>query len=747
MPLSAQKATHFRIEGTVKDASGAAVARAQVILSGKNVQAQRITDAQGHFAFEDVPVSQATLRVRAEGFAPAERAWQASTEGPASIQIALAPARRVERVTVTATRTEERVSDTAASTTVLTSQELSATAALTLDDSLRQVPGFVLFRRNGSLTANPTSQGVSLRGVGASGASRAAVLEDGVPLNDPFGGWVYWDRIPRESIEAVEVVEGGMSDLYGNSALGGVINIIPRREHESSLSLETSFGNERTPAASLAASLRRGRWLAELGGDALRTDGYIPVSEASRGAVDTAVASQHRVANLRLTRLISTQGRMFVRGSIFEESRKNGTLLQTNDTRLRQITIGADWESEAVGALQFRAYGGPQLFDQSFSSIAPDRNSEALVRLQRVPSQQVGGTAQWSRPVGTRQTWVVGLDESEVRGASNELVYTQGRVSSAVGAGGRQHNTGLFAEDLVRLTPTWMLTAAARYDRWHNEGGLSTTRPLAPPGPVRVSNFPDRTEQAFSPRLGIVHRLRENLMVRASAYRAFRAPTLNELYRSFRLGNVLTLANSTLRAERLTGGEGGASYTLLDRRVVLRGTLFWDEISQPIANVTLSVQPNLITRERENLGSTRQRGADMEAEVHVRETLTLSGGYQFVDSTVLRFPAAPALEGLLIPHVPRNEFTLQARYSRPRRITLGIQGRWVGKEFDDDQNLLPLNSYFALDAMISHPLAHAVEVFAAVENILDQRCDVSRTPVLTLGPPVLASVGVRANFK
>ena len=115
----------------------------------------------------------------------------------------------------------------------------------------------MLYRRNGSLTANPTSLGVSLRGVGTSGASRALVISDGIPLTDPFGGWVYWDRIPMTSVSAVEVVEGGVSDLYGGDALGGVINVIPRRLRDSSLSLETFYGNEQTPDASLTASLRQ----------------------------------------------------------------------------------------------------------------------------------------------------------------------------------------------------------------------------------------------------------------------------------------------------------------------------------------------------------------------------------------------------------------------------------------------------------------------------------------------------------
>src|SRR6266545_1990015 len=129
---------------------------------------------------------------------------------------ALLIAQTSETITVTATRTETRIADTPSSVVVLSQKTLETTAAATIDDALRQVPGFTLFRRTGSRVANPTSQGVSLRGIGASGASRALVVDNGIPLNDPFGGWVYWGRIPRLALDRVEILRGGASDLYGS---------------------------------------------------------------------------------------------------------------------------------------------------------------------------------------------------------------------------------------------------------------------------------------------------------------------------------------------------------------------------------------------------------------------------------------------------------------------------------------------------------------------------------------------------
>src|SRR5206468_8977749 len=172
-----------------------------------------------------IPRESFVLEITAEGFAIIKQRMSPVTDLSNQLRFVLSPTNVTGEVTVTATRTNTRLEETAASIVVLGPKELETTAAMTLDDSLRQVPGFSLFRRTGSRTANPTTQGVSLRGVGASGASRAVVLADGIPLNDPFGGWVYWGRIPRESLSHIEVLRGGASGLYGSGALGGIVNI------------------------------------------------------------------------------------------------------------------------------------------------------------------------------------------------------------------------------------------------------------------------------------------------------------------------------------------------------------------------------------------------------------------------------------------------------------------------------------------------------------------------------------------
>jgi len=742
--ITAQAQTSFDITGTVVDQNNAAIEGARVQLkSATRIVATTVTDGDGHFVYAAKEPSGTDIVIEAKGFAPGHITISSTTKFP--LRIVLSPQSPSGQVTISATRTPTPADQTGASIAILNSQNLQTTAAVTLDDALRQVAGFSLFRRSGSRTANPTSQGVSLRATGASGASRALVLADDIPLNDPFGGWIYWDRVPRESIHDVEVLLGGASHLYGSAALGGVIDITTKQPNTNSLSLAASYGSETSPNVSLFASATKNGWSASIAAETFHTDGYVLVPEAERGRIDTPAGTRDLVTNLRIERTFGTTLRFFAAASVFGESRTNGTPLQTNRTHLRQFAFGNSWDSSRLGSISARVYGGTQTYDQNFSAISADRNSETLTRVQRVPAQVFGASVQWSKLIGAKHTVVAGFDGREVRGASDELVYVSGRPSSRIGAGGREREAGVYVEALNQFGSHFFVNAGGRLDHWQNYSALSASTPVSAQNPTAVSFFPDRTENAVSPYASVVYRFSERLAATASITRAFRAPTLNELYRSFRVGNVLTLANENLQAERLTGGEAGLRLST-NNKVALRGSFFWNDITRPVANVTLTTSPALITRQRQNLGRTRSRGLELQSDVNLSRRWNLTGSYLFADAVVVDFPASSLLEGLWLPQVPRHQLTIQTRYENPSVVTVGLQARASSSQFDDDLNQFRLDSYFTLDALVSRRLNRRLEIFGAVENIFDQRYEVGKTPVTTLGPSILVRAGIRLRL-
>ena len=707
-------------------------------------ESSTLTGSDGSFAFNTKSGSELEISIAANGFTTTRRTIPEGTRDE-DLVIVLQPETVSTKIEVTASRTTLSVDEAPQSVQVLNTTEIHTSGALEVDDFLRQVAGFDQFRRSSSRTSNPTTQGVSMRGMGSSGASRALVLLDGVPIADPFGGWVNWSQIPRESLESAEIAKGGASDLYGGQALSGVAQLLTKTPEGTDASLDLSYGNERTPNASGYLGHSFGKWLASGAAEYFRTDGYIPVEFSQRGAVDNNANSLHRNGQLEVQREFSQRSRFFLSGLGYDDSRHNGTIIEVNRTRAWQAVTGLDLEGSSDSLLQIRGYGGTETYHQTFASVAADRNSETLARVQQVPSRQFGLSAQYTRALGWN-TLLGGVEFARITGESDDEIFTLGRPSSVVNAGGIIRNTGVFAEDIARITGRWLVTGVIRFDDWQTVNGFSRTVAL-PSGATAPTQFADRSETAWNPKLATTFRVNDRVALKGSAYRSFRSPTLNELYRSFRLGNTLTTANPFLRSERLTGWELGPAEKLFKGKLNLRQGFFWATVHRPIANVTLSTTPALVTRQRQNLGSTRARGVEAQADWGIMKWIDVSAQYQFVDAVVTAFPVDPSLIGLQVPEVPRHEFTFQARYSNPRLLTVAFQGRNNSSVFDDDRNTLALDRYFKIDVFISRRLNSYADIYAAAENLLNDHYMVARTNVITLASPLVARAGLQLHLR
>ncbi len=729
------------IRGTVLDPTSLPISGASIEYRSASTTQSITTDSRGEFQFANVAPT-GTLIIHHSGFTTITLAIAADFLSDA-LQIRMSAAPLLERISVSASDDHE-IPATSASQFEISRDTINQSASLTLDDILREVPGFTLFRRSDSLFANPTTQGVSLRGVGANGASRAAVLLDGIPLNDPFGGWVYWNEIPSASIASMEVINGGASDMYGSAALGGVINLTSRAVTQSFATAVISYGTENTPFLSFDAGTVIHGWGISASEQSLRTSGYILVPADQRGSIDTPAGTSDLAGSLQLSHKLGAQGNFFARFSDLAESRDNGTPVQTNNTRLPSLAVGADFEPSIAGTFSLRAYASDEVFNQNFSSIAANRDSEILTDTQRSPSYQYGGAAQWQRTFHARHTITAGIDAREVHGHSFEITSNAAGPTADVDAGGTQRIIGYFAQDTFLFAPNWLLTFGGRVDNWLNSAGFANRFPL-PSGPLAANAFPNRPETAFSPRVSLAHSFNHGITASASVYRAFRAPTLNELYRNFRVGSVVTDANPALTAEILTGGEAGVSIQKWRDRLIIRGDFFWSDIEDPVANVTLTSTPTLITRERENLGAIQARGAEISAELHLPKNLRLTGGYILTSSTVISFNANPALVGLQVPQVAKNQFNIQLSYAGGP-WTASVQTRFIGNQFDDDQNLLPLGRAFIADAEISRRIHSHFTIFVAAQNLLNDRYTVARTPFTNVGPPASARAGLRLDW-
>jgi outer membrane receptor protein involved in Fe transport len=652
----------------------------------------------------------------------------------------------VTTITVTAYRTPLGALESPVTTRLLSQRALNTTAAVTLDGQIRQIPGLELFRRSSSLVANPTSQGVSLRGLGSTSASRTLVTDDDVPLNDPIGGWIHWQEQPGLALQSVELVRGGASDLYGSSAIGGVINMIPVRPTSRQAELRSSYGAEGTYDDSLLLQANHGPWGLLTSGGLIGTNGFIQEAPSQRGPVDVA-SNVHSQNALLLGEHDNGPLRLFLRGNGFNESRHNGTPYQINATRLIRYAAGADWQAPHSATLVARIYGSSERYRQTFSSLSNLPNAanpgctfrcgETPTRFTYIPVNELGAAAHWNQPLSVGLLLVAGADVHDVRFWDREQTY--GSSATLTNLHDHQRDSAAWIEAMW-VHKGWTLAESSRMDWFQNYDGhqLTWTGSTWTPSATQP---PQRNENIFDPRLGLSRKFSTHWAVSASGFRAFRAPTPSELYRSTQVGNKLTNPNGNLLGERATGWETGVATEW--NWGTIRSSYFLTQVNRPIVAITVNPTSSPILLARRNLGQIESRGVALDFELAPRTWLAVDGGYQYAHATVSR---GTQDLGNWIPEVARNMATLNLRAFKPKLGALSLQSRLSGRQFDDDANAFMLHGYFRLDAYASHNFGKRIELFAAAENLLDRQIEVSKTPTTTLATPRMARIGFQINI-
>ncbi|MEO6569356.1 MAG: TonB-dependent receptor [Opitutaceae bacterium] len=707
----------------------------------------------------------------------------------------------LDPLNVTASRAPQSSAQVPFAAVSFSEESLAAIPTVTLDAALRSVPGFTLFRRSDSLTANPTAQGVSLRGLGPSGASRSLVLLDGVPLNDPFGGWVAWTKVPHDGLERAEVVPGGGATSWGNAALGGIVQLFtaPARTasgHPDPTASATvpsssmgsnglagrataSFGDFGTRSLELAATQPVGRGAVQLFGRAFATDGFSLVAPERRGPIDVNAWNRHRWVMLRWRQPLGDNLELTATARGYEEFRGNGTPYQRNGSREKFASFALTGEPAETFAWTAVAYGQDQSFASTFSSVNATRTAETPASDQfAVPATAFGATwtGAWSHSNGARTS--VGGDARYVRGETREhFTFVAGNFTRLRVAGGRQTIGGLFALHEQPLAPDLRLTVGARVDSWKETDGHRRESDRATGNLLRDDHYADRDGVEFSPSAGIVWQPAASWRLRSAAQQAFRRPTLNELYRPFRQGANVTEANAALETESVTSAEIGFDWMPLGAGISSRGTLagsarneknapltlgltaFWNDLHDAVGNVTIARGPGTfpivgtlaaggVGRQRLNLDRVRVRGIELSASGQTTRTLSWNATLLLNDATVRRTSVAPGLIGNELAQVARHTASIGGRWVILGGITLTPRVRWIGRQFEDDENTLRLGEVVVADLGVSRALTKHLELFLTLENLGDARIETGRSVdgVVNTGTPRLFVGGVRGRW-
>ena len=588
-----------------------------------------------------------------------------------------------------------------ASIEVVNQQQIQSIPGVNLDDRLRSIPGFSMFRRSSSLVSHPTTQGVNLRGLSSSGASRTVLLWDGIPVNSPFGGWIYWDRLPPDLIDRVEISRGATTSVWGDKAMGGTINMFSAQPQPMHLILDASGGNVgQVQMGGGFSNIWKQKWGVSAYSRAFQTDGYYIVPDSIRGATDRRAGSNFADGVFRVDYMGATD-RVFLRLDMLGEEKANGTAVQKNSTGLG--TLALSWAHQYTNDnTWFSVYHSREGFHSTFSSVADDRNSERLVNSQEAESEATGMAGLWRHNTTTWNS-VVGGDFTHLDGYSTDHNPFSGAASTA---GGTRNSTGYFGQLNLNRGPL-QIFLGSRFDYLGNGRAY-----YSPTG-------------GFAYGHGIFR-------FRGSLYRSFRSPTLNELYRPFRVGTVLTTGNTELKPERLFGSEVG--FDILGEKRHISLTLFRNSLADVITNVTLETTPSLITRQRQNLGGAKSYGLELSMRESWGSHWQGMLSYMYVDS---QFDM-----GLRIPQVPLHTGSAQLTWSNDRTsISAGL--RVFSSQWENDLNTLLLGGYATVQLAAKYRLVSSLYATAQVDNLTDRQYLIGLPGIPQVGGPQLFRLGLR----
>jgi outer membrane cobalamin receptor len=590
--------------------------------------------------------------------------------------------------------------------------EILKASPRSIDEMLVTEPAFSLYRRQSAIFGNPTSAGVSLRNTGATAASRSLVLLDGIPQNDPFGGWVNWARYDALTLDSALIVPSAQALLWGNQAPAGVIQLNGASPFDERHSFRLAGGSQGGIGTSTAHAMsNEDRTLAvSFAAFAFHTDGFYALDETQRGAVDRRLETEFFGEEIKFALLIAPGVLLEPKFSNYYEHRNNGTKLSENSTDAYDFSIRLMSEDAAVS---WRAVAWHQRreFESVFTSVTDDRSSES-VALNQFDVPGLGTGAAWSVAWGDEEAWSFqsGVDFRWLSGETNEDVGTFRRRE----AGGEQTFAGVFVGSAWQMSESDRFYINARADQWTIDEGRRIETSLASGALLREERYEDRDGVEPSASLEWIHEMPRDVESRVALGSGFRLPTLNELYRPFRVRDDIVDANPELDSERFLNAEAGLDWKANDAWK-LRAALFHHWISDAIANVPLTGTESI----RDNVDDARVAGIEASAEWLPHESVTLAVRGLWSETEFTSSPEQLLLEGKPFPQAPDLRVIADAEWCAFEGVSLFGGVEYGASQFDDALATRVIPDYTSVRVGVMRKIGNAT-LQVRIENLFNE---------------------------
>lgn len=622
------------------------------------------------------------------------------------------PARSVGKVAVTATRSERSVLETPGHVTTIEREEIERSGARTVPELLRRQPG--LFVTNSTTT--PAGVQIEARGFNNGGALGSSLLVqvDGRRMNEADTSNTDWSMISLDEVESIEIVRGPASALYGDNAVGGVINIRTRpMEGPPRVTLHGRVGRYQAGQGSLRAAGSVGRVTGSLFVDGLSTNGYRKGADFDRenvkGTLQTTLAERVVVG---------------ASGGWHHDDRSFPGALDANEIDLlgrRARQPGTDQNGSHVVNRFVLGWLDAELAENVELRVRPYyrwRDDDAVITTRfQCPFTMADVSSDFSTALAKNSAGVEGQVQvdREIFGHRNRLIVgfdflhekVDRKVVSSDACFGvfttlsdleRDVYAGFFQEEF-NILANLLLSAGLRFDR----AELDLT--VFDPG-TGTGEEDDPTFNVWSPRAALTWVIRPEVSVYGSYSQGFRLPNFDEDLPIFGFrGPVIP----DLEEQTSDSFEVGAK--LRHARVDANLALYWMNVRNEIF-----FNPDPLAFANANFDRVRHRGVEASVYAWVLDWLAAYASYTFEDVKI-RKAEDPAFVGRRLPITPKNRGTLGFFARLPWNFELTAHANLVGERKvanDFFGDVAPLHPYGTFDLLAAWRPSLGEHVSAAI---------------------------------
>lgn len=689
-----------------------------------------------------------------------------------------APATTVPPITVSAGRGSD-LEKLDVSTTVLNREQIQAMPETGVDQIVNRIPGVWLPTiPTGQL--HPTAQPVNIRGFGTSTTINTLIMVDGVPINDPYFRTINWSAIPKSSVERIEVIRGGgATSLWGNMAMGGVINIITREPSKTGASADTNYGNYNTATAEAAGSvIVNDKVKVGVSYSHAQSSGYnlTPAQYQNINLVPTASKADNVAASAFLTP--SDNLKLFAK-AYWNQTYEDGlvwTFAHNNWSTYRLLAGGTYKfdESQSVnfsGWLSGGSFGTINVASGAYTLNNINATNQFVSQIEAAPNADLGGSIFYEASFGPLRDVKIGVDGRRTLVTDYNNLFASATANPTTFVVNGEHRfQGVFGQGTYRFTGVPVdVTVGVRGDFWQAMNASVLTQNSS-----TLNVVPNASAASFDPRVGLKFHASDELSLRAAIYRNFSAPGMNQMYRVFASGTSYTTINPNLQPMTNFGQEIGFDFEW--KKVNVSGTYFNNNLENFIDFITVcnasaacaapfvtaaGLSPAFTTvRQYQNVGNATFQGFELIASWQPVEQLRLTGGWT---NTVAYLTSStnPTLvrTGVQLGQVPNYMLTAGVEW-RPIETLVLTASMKSFPQYWNDTNHTQLNDGATLiDLGLRWSPVKNVDIYGSIQNLTNvqylaqgytrtsfEGSTVNPSAIPQLGMPLTAVAGLRVKF-